>query len=61
MADFILFVFLILVLGSAILYLRRARKRGIRCIGCSSGGACHGACGGCLGSCHEGTCSKDKE
>ena len=61
MADFILFAVLILILGPAVFYLRRAGKQGIRCIGCPSGKACHGTCAGCSGSCHGGEASKDNE
>ena len=28
-------------------YLYRAKKRGVKCIGCPSGCSCSGKCGGC--------------
>ena len=28
-------------------YLYRAKKRGVKCIGCPSGCSCQGICGGC--------------
>lgn len=28
-------------------YLYRAKKRGVKCIGCPSGCSCNGKCGGC--------------
>ncbi len=40
------------VLGCAIAYLRRAKKKGRACIGCPAGDCCSGNCGGCKG-CHQ--------
>lgn len=46
MADFIVVVILLIVLGAAILYIRRAKKKGVKCIGCPAAGKCAGSCGG---------------
>ena len=46
MTDVIVLAILALMLGSAVGYLIRAKKRGVKCIGCSAGGGCphcHGA------------------
>ena len=40
------FVFPILV-GAAIAYIRKEKKKGVRCIGCPAGGTCSGNCSGC--------------
>ena len=42
-------VLLVLILGGAVLYIRRAKKRGAKCIGCPDGAACSGKCTGCCG------------
>lgn len=55
MTDIIVVAILVLVVGSAVGYIIRAKKRGVKCIGCSAGGgcpSCHGAeqksgCGCC--------------
>ena len=41
---------LILILGGAICYIVRAKKRGVKCIGCPSAKSC-GAQGHCTGGC----------
>ena len=51
--DTIVAVILVTILGSAIAYIVRAKKRGQKCIGCPDGcncgksGGCSGSCGGC--------------
>lgn len=45
MADFIVGGILILAVGAAAVYLRKAKKQGKKCIGCPSGGCCSGKCG----------------
>ncbi|MFI3237451.1 MAG: FeoB-associated Cys-rich membrane protein [Lachnospiraceae bacterium] len=52
MIDIILVVVIIAILGLSIGYIVRAKKRGVKCIGCSSGSTCSGHCGGSC-SCHE--------
>lgn len=54
MENLILIVVLVLILGAALTYIMRARKKGVKCIGCPAGGQCPGAkgktsCGGCKG------------
>lgn len=44
--DIIIVAVLAVILGFAIWYIRRAKKKGVKCIGCPSGGNCAG-CGGC--------------
>lgn len=61
MEDFIVILVLVLILGAAITYIVKAKKRGVKCIGCPDGKACShaqdkasgcsGGCSGCAGSC----------
>lgn len=58
MTNLLVAAVLALILGAAILYIYRAKKRGVKCIGCPSGqacasvqGGCPGGCSGCSGSC----------
>ncbi len=58
MENVILIFLLAAILGGAIAYIVGAKKRGVKCIGCPSGGSCgqkkEGSCGGCsgCGGCH---------
>ncbi|MBR5329316.1 MAG: FeoB-associated Cys-rich membrane protein [Firmicutes bacterium] len=47
MANFIISAILILLIGSAIFYIYKAKKSGKKCIGCPDSGSCssnHGCC-----------------
>ena len=47
--DFaVLFVVAVIVVSVA-LYIYRAKKKGVRCIGCSHSAACSGSCASCPG------------
>lgn len=54
MENAILIFVLALILGGAIAYIVRAKRRGVKCIGCSASG-CYGgkkgSCNGCQGDC----------
>jgi len=50
MANLIVIIILILIVGAAICYIVREKKRGVRCVGCPEGGICSGNCSGCLGN-----------
>ena len=57
MADFITLAVIVLIVGAAIAYIRKEKKKGTVCIGCPSAGTCaHAKNGGCSGSC--GTAAK---
>ncbi|GAA6492690.1 hypothetical protein K280104A7_22540 [Candidatus Bariatricus faecipullorum] len=43
MADVIVLIILALILGGAITYIVKAKKRGVKCIGCPAGGNCPGS------------------
>lgn len=51
MENFIVAAILIVILGAAALYVYKAKKRGVKCIGCPDGASCSGHCPGCSGSC----------
>ena len=48
MENIILIFILAAVLGGAIFYIVRAKKKGSKCIGCPDSG-CSGHCAGCKG------------
>ena len=56
MADFIVAGIVLLLVGAAIAFIVKEKKRGVRCIGCSSGGCSQN--GGCSGCCD---CGSQKE
>jgi len=51
MQNFLILTFVVLILGSAILYIRKEKKKGVQCIGCPDAAACSGNCPGCSGNC----------
>lgn len=55
MANFIVAVILMIIIGSSIIYITKEKKRGVKCIGCPAAGTCSAKCGGssgCGGGCH---------
>ncbi len=40
MADIIVIGIIILLVGAALLYIRKEKKKGVTCIGCSAAGTC---------------------
>ena len=49
MTDVIIALIVLVIVGAALLYIRREKKRGAVCIGCPAGNAC--------GKKHSGGCS----
>lgn len=49
--DIIAALVLAVILGGAVAYIVRAKKRGVKCIGCPDGAKCGGNCAGCSGNC----------
>lgn len=51
MTDLIIIGILVLIVGSAIIYIIKEKKKGTKCIGCPAGGSCpyknsgHSKCG----------------
>lgn len=44
MIDVILILIILVMVGGALAYIRKEKKRGVRCVGCSEGGTCGGSC-----------------
>ncbi|MBE5868189.1 MAG: FeoB-associated Cys-rich membrane protein [Lachnospiraceae bacterium] len=51
MKDIILIGILAFILGAAIIYIIRAKRRGVKCIGCPAGAECSGKCSGKCAGC----------
>ena len=47
MTDIIIIGVIVLVVGGALAYIIRAKKKGQRCIGCPDGKSCSGNCCSC--------------
>lgn len=46
MADFIVIAIVALLVGAAAYYIRKEKKRGVKCIGCPAECSCSGHCKG---------------
>ena len=44
MTDIIIAIVLVVVIGAAVIYIKKAKKKGVKCIGCSEGGNCTCGC-----------------
>lgn len=42
MTDIIAVIILVVLIGGAAVYLIRAKRNGVKCVGCSAGGSCSG-------------------
>lgn len=59
MVNLIAFLVIAVIVGGAGLYIYRAKKRGVKCIGCPAGEncgkqdghTCSGGCASCAGNC----------
>ncbi len=51
MENFIIIAILLCIIGSILVYLYRAKKRGETCIGCPYARQCGGSCSGGQGGC----------
>ena len=54
MTDFIAIIVLAVIVIAAALYIRKAKKSGVKCIGCPRGASCGSCSGSCGGSCGQG-------
>ncbi len=62
MADIIVALIILAILGAAIAYIYRAKKSGAKCIGCPAAGKCashHGAAGTAC-HCHDDALAADE-
>lgn len=46
MANFILIAILLIIVGSAVAYIMKEKKKGVKCIGCPAAGSCSHNCNG---------------
>ena len=47
--EIVALAILVLAIGGAVWYIVRAKKQGVKCIGCPHGKTCSGSCGSCNG------------
>lgn len=53
MTDLIVVGIILIIIGAAVAYIVKAKKRGVKCIGCPAGGNCPGKnAGGCGYGCN---------
>ena len=58
--DYVAIAVVALIVGAALFYIIRAKKRGEKCIGCPHSKTCNGGCNaGCNGGCN-GDCGNAK-
>lgn len=52
MANFLIVLILLIIVGAAIAYIVKEKKRGVKCIGCPAAGSCSHNCqgSGCSGN-----------
>lgn len=49
MENFIIIAVIALIIGFAVFYICKEKKRGVKCIGCSESCNCSKGCGSCSG------------
>lgn len=47
MENFIIIAILVAIIGCAIAYIVKAKKKGVKCVGCPNTEMCQGNCSGC--------------
>lgn len=52
MKNILLILVLVAIIGGAVFYIVRAKKKGVKCIGCPAAKTCGGGCKNGCGSCH---------
>ena len=52
-ADWIVLGIIVLIVGGAVGYIVRAKKKGAKCIGCPDAKRCGGSCATCDCVCHK--------
>ena len=52
MANIFVIAVVVLILGLAVGYIRKEKKKGVNCIGCPDSATCSGNCAGCKGCSH---------
>ena len=51
MDSIIVIAIVVLIVGLAVFYIRKERRRGVQCVGCPDSKICSGHCAGCSGNC----------
>lgn len=51
MVNFIVGFIIVTIIGGAMAYIIREKKKGVKCIGCPDSAQCSGNCSCCSGSC----------
>ena len=51
MENLIVVAVIAAIVGFAVWYIRREKRRGIQCVGCPDSATCSGNCAGCPGKC----------
>jgi hypothetical protein len=51
--DYVVIGIIVLILGGVGWYLHRAKKKGVKCVGCPDSKTCSGNCAGCSGACQK--------
>ena len=51
MQNLIVIAIVALIFGGAVSYIRKQKKKGVKCIGCPDAATCSGNCAGCSGNC----------
>ena len=51
MVDFLILAVVAAIVTAIILYIRKEKKSGAKCIGCPHSRSCSGNCAGCSGGC----------
>ncbi len=60
MVNFIVGAVILALVASAIAYIVKEKKKGVKCIGCSAAGTCaHANAGGCACGAGAGSCQPD--
>ncbi len=54
--NLVVILIIALIIGSAVIYIVKEKKKGVQCIGCPAAGTCPNANGGkCSGGCQSNT------
>lgn len=49
--DILVALIVLAVIGAAVLYIKKEKKNGVKCIGCPDSKTCAHNCAGCTGNC----------
>lgn len=52
MADILVILIILAIVGGAIAYIVKHKKKGVNCIGCPNGANCSHSCDGCQKNIH---------